>query len=60
MTAYVTWIEDENGDAVDVETRCVLHARSFSDAWPCYGDQLNPGEIAYCPDCGRAVAWGSR
>lgn len=59
MTAYVTWTEDDSGDVLDVEVRCVLHARSFSDAWPCYGDELNPGEVAYCVECARPVAWSA-
>jgi len=58
MTAYVRWVEDENGDAVDVETYCVLHAPPAARRWPCYGDELNPGEAAYCPTCERPVAFG--
>jgi hypothetical protein len=56
MTTYVSWIEDTNGDAVDVQTYCILDAPADARRWPCYGDQLNPGEIASCATCGRYLA----
>ena len=55
---YLKWDEDEHGDVLDVRTYCVLHAPRDADRWPCYGDQLNPGEVAYCEVCSRPVAFG--
>lgn len=54
---YVTFIEDRNGNVVDIETRCDAHGKP-GEAWPCYGDNLDAGDVAYCVECGVVVAHG--
>ena len=43
---YVEWIDDEGGDAIDVNTYCEAHAPDLGNAWPCWSAE------AYCYVCG--------
>ena len=46
---YVEFIEDANGDAVDVVTFCWMHAPNRNNAWPCWDAD------ATCKVCGSVL-----
>ena len=49
---YVEFVEDANGDAVDVLTYCQTHAPNLNNAWPCWEAE------AYCETCGTQLRKG--